>query len=144
MEMNGRYNHIEDVLVQLHLGQWFGWSDSKNKVYENLIIHDPEAQSPENKEMHGIWPTEKPTQEFLESELQRMQEEFDGITYQRNRIKGVSGSYAASQGTGSIYPGWRDQLDMLFHELETSGSLTTSGSWFKAVKAVKDANPKPE
>jgi hypothetical protein len=32
---------------------------------------------------------------------------------------------------------------MLFHELETSGSLTTSGSWFNTVKAVKDANPKP-
>ena len=127
--LTGKVDHIEDVLVRLHSGQWFGWSDSKNKVYENLVIHDDSK--------------EKPTQEFLESELQRMQEEFDGITYQRNRIKGVSGSYAASQGTGSIYPGWRDQLDMLFHELETSGSLTTSGSWFKAVKAVKDANPKP-
>ena len=140
----GKVDHIEDVLIELHTGQWFGWSDSKNKVYENLIIHDPEAQSPENKEMHGIWPTEKPTQEFLESELQRMQEEFDGNKYKINRIEGVSGSYAASQGTGSRYPAVTDQLDMLFHELETSGSLTTSGSWFKAVKAVKDANPKPE
>ena len=36
----GRFDHIEDVLVQLHTGQWFGWSDSKNKVYENLIIHE--------------------------------------------------------------------------------------------------------
>ena len=27
---------------------------------------------------------------------------------------------------------------------DISGSLTTSGSWFKAVKAVKDAHPKPE
>jgi len=131
MDMNtGRVDHIEDILVKLHLGQWFGWSDSKNKVYENLVIHDDSK--------------DKPTQEYLESELQRMQEEFDGITYQRNRIKGVSGSYAASQGTGSRYPVVTDQLDMLFHELETSGSLTTSGSWFKAVKAVKDANPKPE
>ena len=36
-----------------------------------------------------------------------------------------------------------EQLDMLYHELETSGSLTTGGSWFNVVKAVKDANPKP-
>ncbi len=138
-----RPDHIEDVLIRLRSGHWFGWSDTKNRVYENLIIRDPEAQTPENKAYHGIWSTEKPTQEFLESELQRMQEEFDGNKYKINRIEGVSGSYAASQGTGSIYPSTGEQLDMLFHELETSGSLTISGSWFNTVKAVKDANPKP-
>jgi hypothetical protein len=36
------------------------------------------------------------------------------------------------------------QFDMLYHELEISGSLTISGSWFNTVKTVKDANPKPE
>ncbi len=40
MDINGRANHIEDYLVQLHSGQWFGWSDSKNKVYANLVVHD--------------------------------------------------------------------------------------------------------
>ena len=34
MNRDGRYDHIEDVLVNLHVGQWFGWSDSKNKVYQ--------------------------------------------------------------------------------------------------------------
>ena len=38
--------HIEDVLVHLHSGQWFGWSDSKNKVYANLIIHDESKSKP--------------------------------------------------------------------------------------------------
>ena len=28
----GRANHIEDYLVTVRTGQWFGWSDSKNKV----------------------------------------------------------------------------------------------------------------
>ena len=41
-----RPNHIEDYLVQLHTGQWFGWSDSKNKVYANLIIHDDSKTKP--------------------------------------------------------------------------------------------------
>ena len=41
-----RPNHIEDYLVQLHTGQWFGWSDSKNKVYDNLIIHDDSKSKP--------------------------------------------------------------------------------------------------
>ena len=46
----GRPNHIEDYLVSLHTGQWFGWSDSKNKVYENLIIHDISKDKPTEQE----------------------------------------------------------------------------------------------
>ena len=29
-------DHIEDYLVTVRTGQWFGWSDSKNKFYANL------------------------------------------------------------------------------------------------------------
>ena len=54
--------HIEDVLVHLHSGQWFGWSDSHNKVYTNLVIHSAD---------------EKPTQEWLEEELTRQQNAWD-------------------------------------------------------------------
>jgi hypothetical protein len=46
MDINDRPNHIEDYLVSLHTGQWFGWSDSKNKVYANLIIHDDSKSKP--------------------------------------------------------------------------------------------------
>jgi len=42
--------HIEDYLAQLHTGQWFGWSDSKNKVYANLIIHDDSKIQPTEQE----------------------------------------------------------------------------------------------
>ena len=42
----GRPDHIEDYLVQLHPGQWFGWSDSKNKIYANVIIHDDTKSKP--------------------------------------------------------------------------------------------------
>ena len=41
-----RPKHIEDYLINLHEGQWFGWSDSKNKVYANLIIHDGSKSKP--------------------------------------------------------------------------------------------------
>ena len=54
--------HIEDILVALHSGQWFGWSDSKNKVYANLVIHSAD---------------DKPTQEWLEAELIRQQDAWD-------------------------------------------------------------------
>ena len=46
MDNKGRPNHIEDYLVSLHTGQWFGWSNSKNKVYANLIIHDDSKSKP--------------------------------------------------------------------------------------------------
>ena len=39
----GRPDHIEDYLVQLHTQQWFGWSDSKNKIYANIVSHDGTA-----------------------------------------------------------------------------------------------------
>ena len=45
-----RPQHIEDYLAQLHGGQWFGWSDSKNKVYANLIIHDSSKTKPTEQE----------------------------------------------------------------------------------------------
>ena len=39
MRKDGRPDHIEDALRHMHNGQWFGWSDSKNKIYANLIIY---------------------------------------------------------------------------------------------------------
>ena len=50
MDNNFRPNHIEDYLARLHTGQWFGWSDSKNKVYANLIIHDDSKAKPTEQE----------------------------------------------------------------------------------------------
>lgn len=46
----GKPNHIEDYLVQLYTGQWFGWSDPKNKIYANLIIHDDSKTKPTEQE----------------------------------------------------------------------------------------------
>ena len=88
MDFNtGRPNHIEDYLVELHTGQWFGWSDSKNKVYANLIIHD------ESKD--------KPTEQECTDGLAKMQSDFDALAYQRNRK--------------SEYPSIVDQLDDIYH-----------------------------
>ena len=71
MDRDGRYNHIEDVLVTLHGGQWFGWSDSKNKVYANLILHDDSKT--------------KPTEKSLTDALAKQQSDFDAQAYARNR-----------------------------------------------------------
>ena len=57
-----RPEHIEDVLLTLHSGQWFGWSDSTNKVYANLVIHSADA---------------KPTESDLTTALASQQTAFD-------------------------------------------------------------------
>ena len=40
------------------------------------------------------------------------------------------------------YPSWREQLDLLFHDF-TSGKGDKTGEWYKAIKKIKDDNPKP-
>lgn len=103
-----RPEHIEDVLIRIHTGQWFGWSDSKNKVYANLVIH-------------GI--QDKPTQEFLESELARMQAEYDAQAYARNRAQ--------------AYASIADQLDMQYWD-NVNGTTT----WRDHITEVKARYPK--
>ena len=58
-----RPTHIEDYLISLHEGQWFGFSDSKNKVYANLIIHDDSKS--------------KPSEADCTAGLKKLQDDFD-------------------------------------------------------------------
>jgi hypothetical protein len=70
-DLTGRPDHIEDVLVKLHKGQWFGWSDSKDKVYSNIVIHDDQYS--------------KPSKASLESGLVQAQDDFDWQDVRRKR-----------------------------------------------------------
>ena len=63
-----RAKNIEDILVHMHTGQWFGFG-GKEKTYANLIIHSDD---------------EKPTQEWLETELKSQQDAYDN-DYARKR-----------------------------------------------------------
>ena len=116
----GRPDHIEDILITLHTGQWFGWSDSKNKIYENLIIADPEKVSPENKVLWGSWSTDKPTEKSLTDALAKAQSDFDAQAYARNRQ--------------ADYPSIPDQLDEIYHN--------GIDSWKAIIKVTKDKYPK--
>jgi len=104
-----RFEHIEKVLIHLHTGQWFGWSDSKNRIYENLVIYDSSK--------------EKPTKEFLESELARQQAEYDSQEYARNRA--------------TAYASTGDQLDMQYWD-----SVNDTTTWKDHVASVKAQFPK--
>jgi len=61
---------LEDYLVQLHTGQWFGWSDSKNKTYANLVIHSDDT---------------KPTEQECTDGVAALQTEYDSQAYARSR-----------------------------------------------------------
>ena len=49
-----RPSHIEDYLITVRTGQWFGWSDSKNKIYANLIVHDGGSKPTETDCTNGL------------------------------------------------------------------------------------------
>ena len=52
--VTGRPDHIEDYLVTVRTGQWFGWSDSKNKVYANLIMQKGDTPPTEQECIDGL------------------------------------------------------------------------------------------
>tara|TARA_Y100000401_G_C8254749_1_gene190099 strand:+ start:457 stop:774 length:318 start_codon:yes stop_codon:yes gene_type:complete len=49
-----RPTHIEDYLITVRTGQWFGWSDSSNKIYANLIVHDGGSKPTESDCTTGL------------------------------------------------------------------------------------------
>jgi len=51
---NGRPIHIEAYLTTVRGGAWFGWSDSKNKIYANLIVHDGGSKPSETDCTNGL------------------------------------------------------------------------------------------
>jgi hypothetical protein len=46
-----------------------------------------------------------------------------------------------SENRQKQYPAISEQLDLLFHDM-TAGKGSKTGEWYKAVKKVKDDNPK--
>ena len=57
-EITGRPNHIEDYLVKVRTGQWFGFNnlngDEANKTYANLIVHDGGSKPTEQECTDGL------------------------------------------------------------------------------------------
>ena len=84
----GRPDHIQDYLITVRTGQWFGWSDSKNKIYANLIVHDG-----------GTKPTEK--------------ECTDGLAAMQAAWDLENDSYKSKRR--AEYPDYATQLDDIYH-----------------------------
>ena len=88
MQVNGRADHIEDYLCTVRTGQWFGWSDAKNKIYANLIVLDGGS---------------KPTESDCTTGLAALQDAWDLENY----------SYKSKRR--AEYPSIVDQLDDIYN-----------------------------
>jgi len=89
MRIDGRADHIEDYLITVRTGQWFGFSDPSNKVYANLIVHDG-----------GSKPTEKQCTDGLAALQAVWDLEYDSYKSKRR----------------SEYPKFEDQFDQIYNE----------------------------
>ena len=132
MDKNNRPDNIEDYLTRLHSGGWFGFSDSKNKIYSNLILHskvwNPEYTGDKHEEGLMDNPHSLPTEKECTDGLKALQDEYDANAHGRKRA--IS------------YPEIKEQLDLLYHDM-VAGKGDKTGEWFKAIKKVKDDTPKP-
>tara|TARA_R110001583_G_scaffold84897_1_gene222846 strand:+ start:293 stop:523 length:231 start_codon:yes stop_codon:yes gene_type:complete len=72
--MKYRPNHIEQALSKLHPYQWFGWSDSHNKIYANLRL--TKKIGIDGNIIDNLI-TELPTEESVNAKLLEMQTEWD-------------------------------------------------------------------
>ena len=102
-----RPENIESALIQMHTGQWFGWTDPKSKVYANLIVHDDSIT--------------KPTEAEVNAKLTELQAQWDAdnAPYKLDRA--------------SAYPSIAEQLDMQYHD--SINGTTTWADAIAAVKA---------
>tara|TARA_R100001086_G_scaffold121534_1_gene62536 strand:- start:66 stop:395 length:330 start_codon:yes stop_codon:yes gene_type:complete len=85
----GRPNHIMDYLVTVRSGCWFGFSDSNNQVYANLVVHDG-----------GSKPTEKQCTDGLAALQAAWDLENDSYKSKRR----------------AEYPKFEDQFDQIYNE----------------------------
>jgi|TARA_R100000501_G_C2579245_1_gene83138 hypothetical protein len=99
MDFNtGRPNHIEDYLAQLHSGQWFGWTNSKNKIYANLKLS--EKVGIEGNIVDNLI-TELPTEQECIDGLATIQADFDTAKTQKATDKASAVSKLEALGLSS-------------------------------------------
>ena len=104
---------IADALGSLHPGaNWFIDGDATD--YNNLVWEDESIP--------------QPSEDAINLERQRLTDEWNAKEYQRNRE--------------TAYPKIQDQLDMLWHAIDSNETLKTDfADFYNALKAVKDQYP---
>ena len=81
-------------------------------------------------------------------QVNNLRSEFSSGDYAQAKIdlgnsKWEAQQFGYVQARQEAYGSIGDQLDLLYHDMTASKGDKT-GEWYKAIKAVKDANPKPQ
>ena len=90
------------------------WSDSHSSVWKEIVSRFGQSEYDDETKRAAHMLT--------------LKAEWDAKVYARTRE--------------AAYEQVKEQLDQLYHDM-TAGKLDATGEWHKAIKAVKDATPKP-
>ena len=101
-----RPTHIENYLTTVRTGQWFGWSDPKNKVYANLIVHDGGSKPSETDCTNGLKALQDAWDLEHDSYKSRRRNEFPSVVDQLDDIyhNGIDAWKATIKATKDKYP----------------------------------------
>ena len=104
--ITGRPDHIEDYLMRVREGQWFGWSDSKNKVYANLVVHDGGAKPSEADCTNGLKALQDSWDLENNSYKSKRRDEYPSVVDQLDDIyhNGIDAWKATIKATKDKYP----------------------------------------
>lgn len=108
--------------------QYFKHEDGTEVFFRGKF--SPEANLPLFKDIADLIADGKI--KIIEREEEAFVEEIVGHVVPRNH-------YAVVRS----YPDMKEQLDMIWHEVNNNGSVSTEGEWFKSIKSVKEQHPKP-
>ena len=106
MDINGKPDHISDYLLTVRSGQWYGWSDSKNRIYANLIVHDGGSKPTEQECTDGLKALQDAWDLENDSYKSKRREEFPSVVDQLDDIyhNGIDGWKATIKATKDKYP----------------------------------------
>ena len=114
---------LQDALIHFNsniTGSWYGWIDTDDgEVYSNLKLINDDATMP--------------TEEEVNAKIAELQADLDYINLDYVKARKFS------------YPALEEQFDKLYHDIDDGllGEDAKTGSWYLAIKEVKDDNPKP-
>ena len=99
-----------------------------SQIMQKLGIKNTDWKTYENDDFNSIvWTNDaKCTETEWDDAIKQIAQEHKKLQYQRDRK----------------YPNLGEQFDLLFKDID-SGKVSKDGGFYKAVKAVKDAHPKP-
>ena len=99
-------------------------------IEKAIIAINPNASFSSGENIERIrWHDGNPlniTKEQIQAKIEELQADYDSKQYQRDRK----------------YPDLGEQFDLLFKDIN-EGTLDKTGGFYTAIKAVKDAHPKP-